>query len=54
MGILTRLAKAKAYWGLLTGLFTLVIIPVARWFFRRKKETPKKGVIDAEFTEVKE
>lgn len=58
MGILTRLAKLKAYWALITGLVTLVVIPVVRWL--TKKETSGKAgsgsagkTVDAKFTEKK-
>ncbi len=49
MGILTKLAKLKAYWLLITGFVTLVIIPVVRWLTKKEQKT-----VDAKFDEVKE
>ncbi len=54
MGLFARFLKLKAYWGLLTGLFTLVIIPLTRWLLKNNKTSgaSKSKVVDAEFEEI--
>jgi uncharacterized membrane protein len=49
MGILTKLAKLKAYWVLITGVITLVIVPIVRLLTKKNKKT-----VDAKAEEVKE
>jgi hypothetical protein len=48
MGVFSKLAKLKAYWMLLTGFVTLVLIPVIKLLTKKDKKT-----VDAKFDEVK-
>jgi hypothetical protein len=55
MGFFLRLAKLKAYWALITGFFTLIVIPITRYLLRQKKAEARSGekVVDASFEEIK-
>lgn len=57
VGLIERLLKWKARLAIWSGLFTLVIIPVARWIIKMLKRRGPKAktskIIDAEFEEIK-
>ena len=57
MGMFASIAKWKLRWALVTGIFTMIILPVFRLIFRRKNTASKSkkpgDVIDVKAEEVK-
>ena len=57
VGFIERLLKWKARWAILSGLFTLILIPLVRWIIGKANKpsgAAKKGVVDADYTEIKQ
>lgn len=57
MSLLASFAKWKLRWAVLSGVFTLIVFPVARLIFQRKRPTniakPSQSVIDVKAEEIK-
>jgi hypothetical protein len=57
MGFIARLIKWKSRFVVISGFFTVIVIPLARWIINERKNAAttkaEKDVVDADFAEVK-
>ncbi|MDQ5952070.1 MAG: hypothetical protein QG626_197 [Patescibacteria group bacterium] len=53
MGFFAKLAKWKLRWAVVTGLFTVVVLPLLRLVFGKSKQSSSKVKTDGQVIDVK-